>query len=153
MCTGMKENLMASKMRLFFWAIRKKHLETRKHCGLFSAPMYHYQPMKSCPVTYVGGQSKYFPGSARINWHWAAARYALHRESGGTGCWCHWHIIYVLQELVNSALSKPDITGSVILSSRNSIGICFNVQGKAMTLTHLWNWQCSFVQFFKFAHL
>lgn len=27
-----------------------------------------------------------FSGSARINWHWAATRYALHRESGGTGC-------------------------------------------------------------------
>ena len=41
---------------------------------------------ESCPVTYAGGQSKYFSGSARINWHWTAIRYALHRESGGTGC-------------------------------------------------------------------
>ncbi len=56
---------MASKMLLFFWATRKKHLETQKHCGLFSAPMSHYQPMKSCHVTYAGGQSKYFSGSAR----------------------------------------------------------------------------------------
>ena len=60
MCTGMKENLMASKMLLFFWVTRKKHLETRKHYGLFSAPMYHYQLLKSCPATYVDGQSKYF---------------------------------------------------------------------------------------------
>lgn len=43
-------------------------------------------------------------------------------------------ILYMLLlELVNSALSKPDIIGSVILSSENSIGICFNVQGKSMT--------------------
>ena len=34
--------------------------------------------MKSCPVTYAGGQSKYFSDSARINWHWIVIRSVLH---------------------------------------------------------------------------
>ena len=152
MCIGMKENLMVSKILLFFWATRKKHLEIRKHCGLFSAPLYHYQPMKSCPVVCRWQIEAFF-------WKWkdklALGSYKIRsaRESGGTGYWCHWHIIYVLQGQKNHAFLKTDINGYTILSNRNSIGICFNVQGKAMTLTRLWNWQCSFVQFFKFAHL
>lgn len=48
---------------------RKKHLETRKHCGLSSALTYLYQQMKPCPITYADGQSRYFSDNVRINWH------------------------------------------------------------------------------------
>ena len=41
------------------------------------------------------------------------------------------------QELVSSALSRPDITKSAALFSRKSIDIFSNVQRKAMILTHL----------------
>ena len=41
------------------------------------------------------------------------------------------------QELVSSALSRPDITRSAALFSRKSIDIFSNVQRKAMILTHL----------------
>lgn len=94
---------MVLKMLLFFWAIQKKHSEIRKHCGFFSALMYHCQPMRSCPVTYAGGKSKYFSCSVRINWHWAATRYVLYRESGSTGfdvtgtlymCYRNWWILF-----------------------------------------------------------
>ena len=91
--------------------------------------------------------------SVRINWLWTAIRYALHRESKGTGCLCHWHISCVQWVLVGSVRLKLDITKSVIPFSWKSIVIFFNAQRKAMILIHLWNSQCSFVQFFKFAHL
>ena len=89
-----------------------------------------------CPVTYADGQSKYFSGSVKINWHWTVTRSVLRREFGGTSCWCCWHIIYVLQELMNSAPLKTVIIGSLILSDRNSINIYFNVHGKTLTLIH-----------------
>jgi len=41
------------------------------------------------------------------------------------------------QELVSSALSRPDITRSAALFSRKNIDIFSNVQRKAMILTHL----------------
>ena len=34
---------------------------------------------------HVDGLLKYFSASVRRNWHWTAIRYALHRESKGTG--------------------------------------------------------------------
>ena len=44
------------------------------------------------PGMCVDGRLKYFSANVRRNWHWTAIRYALHRESKGTGCLCHWHI-------------------------------------------------------------
>lgn len=55
-----------------------------------------------------------FSASVRINWHWTAIRYALHRESKGTGYLCHWHISCVQWVLVGSVRLKLDITKSVI---------------------------------------
>ena len=63
-------------------------------------------------------------------WHWTAIRYALHRESKGTGCLCHWHISCVQWVLVGSARLKLDITKSVIPFSWKSIVIFFNAQRK-----------------------
>ena len=63
---------------------------------------------------HVDGLLKYFSASVRRNWHWTAIRYALHRESKGTGCLCHWHISCVQWVLVGSARLKLDITKSVI---------------------------------------
>ena len=54
----------------------------------------------------------YFSASVRINWYWTAIRYALHRESKGTGYLCHWHISCVQWVLVGSVRLKPDITKS-----------------------------------------
>ena len=117
----------------------EKHLENRKHCGHFSAQMYPCQRMKSWIITYADGQSKYFSGKVRINWHWTDIRYVLRRESEGTGCWCHLHILYAWQEQVNSALLKKAITESAVSSSWKSIVIFFNVQGQVMILIRLWN--------------
>ncbi|MFQ7579959.1 MAG: hypothetical protein ACLRM1_21275 [Bacteroides caccae] len=61
----------------------------------------------------VDGRLKYFSASVRINWHWTAIRYALHRESKGTGYLCHWHISCAVV-LVGSVRLKLDITKSVI---------------------------------------
>ena len=33
-----------------------------------------------------------FSASVKISWLWIAIRYALRRESKGTGYLCHWHI-------------------------------------------------------------
>ena len=85
----------------------------------------------------VDGQLKYFSASVRIKWHWTAISCVLHRESKGTGCLCRWHISCVWQELVSSALLRPDITKSAALFSWKSIDIFSNVQKKAMILTHL----------------
>ncbi|WP_207654328.1 hypothetical protein, partial [Mediterraneibacter gnavus] len=83
------------------------------------------------------GLLKYFSASVRRNWHWTAIRYALHRESKGTGCLCHWHISCVQWVLVGSARLKLDITKSVIPFSWKSIVIFFNAQRKVMILIHL----------------
>lgn len=85
----------------------------------------------------VDGRLKYFSASVRINWHWTAIRYALHRESKGTGYLCHWHISCVQWVLVGSVRLKLDITKSVIPFSWKSIVIFFNAQRKAMILIHL----------------
>ena len=89
------------------------------------------------PGMCVDGRLKYFSASVRINWHWTAIRYALHRESKGTGCLCHWHISCVQWVLVGSVRLKLDITKSVIPFSWKSIVIFFNAQRKAMILIHL----------------
>lgn len=83
------------------------------------------------------GRLKYFSASVRRNWHWTAIRYALHRESKGTGYLCHWHISCVQWVLVGSVRLKLDITKSVIPFSWKSIVIFFNAQRKAMILIHL----------------
>ena len=89
------------------------------------------------PGMCVDGRLKYFSASVRRNWHWTAIRYALHRESKGTGCLCHWHISCVQWVLVGSARLKLDITKSVIPFSWKSIVIFFNAQRKVMILIHL----------------
>ena len=89
------------------------------------------------PGMHVDGLLKYFSASVRRNWHWTAIRYALHRESKGTGCLCHWHISCVQWVLVGSARLKLDITKSVIPFSWKSIVIFFNAQRKVMILIHL----------------
>ena len=89
------------------------------------------------PGMHVDGLLKYFSASVRINWHWTAIRYALHRESKGTGCLCHWHISCVQWVLVGSVRLKLDITKSVIPFSWKSIVIFFNAQRKVMILIHL----------------
>ena len=89
------------------------------------------------PGMCVDGRLKYFSANVRRNWHWTAIRYALHRESKGTGCLCHWHISCVQWVLVGSARLKLDITKSVIPFSWKSIVIFFNAQRKVMILIHL----------------
>ena len=89
------------------------------------------------PGMCVDGRLKYFSANVRRNWHWTAIRYALHRESKGTGCLCHWHISCVQWVLVGSVRLKLDITKSVIPFSWKSIVIFFNAQRKAMILIHL----------------
>ena len=89
------------------------------------------------PGMCVDGRLKYFSANVRRNWHWTAIRYALHRESKGTGCLCHWHISCVQLVLVGSARLKLDITKSVIPFSWKSIVIFFNAQRKVMILIHL----------------
>ena len=89
------------------------------------------------PGMCVDGRLKYFSANVRINWHWTAIRYALHRESKGTGCLCHWHISCVQWVLVGSVRLKLDITKSVIPFSWKSIVIFFNAQRKVMILIHL----------------
>ena len=89
------------------------------------------------PGMCVDGRLKYFSASVRINWHWTAIRYALHRESKGTGYLCHWHISCVQWVLVGSVRLKLDITKSVIPFSWKSIVIFFNAQRKVMILIHL----------------
>ena len=89
------------------------------------------------PGMCVDGRLKYFSANVRRNWHWTAIRYALHRESKGTGCLCHWHISCVQWVLVDSARLKLDITKSVIPFSWKSIVIFFNAQRKVMILIHL----------------
>ena len=69
------------------------------------------------------------------------------------GCWCQWHIISVLQALDDISLSRKDIDWFAVPFSRKSINICFNVQNPVLILKRLWNYQDSFVHFFKFAHL
>ena len=66
-----------------------------------------------------------------------AIRYALHRESKGTGYLCHWHISCVQWVLVGFVRLKLDITKSVIPFSWKSIVIFFNAQKKVMILIHL----------------
>ncbi|MFR2338673.1 MAG: hypothetical protein ACLS7X_04950 [Mediterraneibacter gnavus] len=47
-----------------------------------AAPYLH---RRFFPGMCVDGRLKYFSASVRRNWHWTAIRYALHRESKGTG--------------------------------------------------------------------
>ena len=61
-----------------------------------------------------------FFASVRINWHWTAIRYVLHRESEDTGFLCQWHILCVWQGLVNSVLLKKGYhrIGSIIQTEK-----------------------------------
>ena len=52
---------------------------------LSSAQMCPYQRMRFCLITYADGRLKYFSASVRINWHWTAIKYVLHRESEDFG--------------------------------------------------------------------
>lgn len=108
-----------------------------KHCVLSSVQTQPYLHRRFFPGMHVDGLLKYFSASVRRNWHWTAIRYALHRESKGTGCLCHWHISCVQWVLVGSARLKLDITKSVIPFSWKSIVIFFNAQRKVMILIHL----------------
>lgn len=46
------------------------------------------------PGMCVDGRLKYFSANVRRNWHWTAIRYALHRESKGTGRFCSFETGY-----------------------------------------------------------
>ena len=92
-----------------------------KHCVLSSVQTQPYLHRRFFPGMCVDGRLKCFSASVRRNWHWTAIRYALHRESKGTGCLCHWHISCVQWVLVGSARLKLDITKSVIPFSWKSI--------------------------------
>ena len=72
-----------------------------------------YPQMKSCPITYAGGQLRCFSANVRINWRWTAIKSVLHRESEDTGWLCHLHTICVLLELAKSVLLKQGIARSV----------------------------------------
>ena len=63
------------------------HAFLQWHC-----PERPYLHRRSFPVMWAAGQSKCSFASVRINWHGTAIKCALHKESKGISCLCHWHI-------------------------------------------------------------
>jgi len=94
---------------------------------------------RSFPVMCVDGRSRYFSGNVKTVWHWIHTRSVSQRKYRDTGCWCHWHIVFVSQELANIDLFKMDIIESVVPFIRKSISIYSYVQKQVMILKHLWN--------------
>lgn len=95
--------------------------------------------LKSFPAMCADGRSRYFSDNVKTVWHWIHTRSVPQRKYRDTDCWCHWHIIFVSQELANIDLFKMDIIESVVPFIRKSIRIYSYVQKQVMILKHLWN--------------